>query len=40
LNQKMKIKQMSTKRSNKGICIIGYKMKQPSEADRRVEMFA
>jgi P4 family phage/plasmid primase-like protien len=39
LNQKMKIKQIPTKRSNKGICIIGYKMKQPNEEDRFAEVF-
>ena len=39
LNQKLKMKQIPTKRTKKGNCIVGYKMKEPSEEDRLIEVF-
>ena len=39
LNQKLKMKQIPTKRTTKGNKLVGYKMKEPSEEERLVEMF-
>jgi len=40
LNQKLKMKQIPTKRTKKGNCIVGYKMKEPSEEDGEGDVFA
>jgi len=38
LNKKLKMKQIPTKRTKKGNCIVGYNMKEPSEEDCHVEV--
>jgi putative DNA primase/helicase len=40
LNLKLKMKQIPTKRMKRGNCIVGYKMKEPSEEGRKGDVFA
>ena len=40
LHQNLKMKQIPTKRTKKGNYIVGYKIKEPSEEERHVEVFA
>ena len=40
LKQKLKMKQIPTRRTKKRSCIVGYKLKEPNEEDREGEVFA